>query len=65
MDKSNVKITVEELEAVQPKERPLVLDPIVIASFGDLAAQLRAYISCLYKATGYTSQSTPQSDLDG
>jgi hypothetical protein len=64
MEKSNVKITVEELEAIQPKERPLVLDPIVIATFGDLAKDLRMYISCLYKATGYTSQSKRQADLD-
>jgi hydroxymethylpyrimidine/phosphomethylpyrimidine kinase len=65
MEKSNVKITAEELETVQPKERSLVLDPIVIATFGDLASQLRAYINCLCKATGCTFQSKPQSDLDG
>jgi hypothetical protein len=65
METPNVKITAEELETVQPKERSLVLDPIVIATFGDLASQLRTYINSLCKATGYTSQSKPQSDLDG
>ena len=65
METTQVKITAEELETVQPKERSLVLDPIVVATFGDLAHQLRVYISSLCKATGYTSQSKPQSDLDG
>jgi len=65
MEQGNVKITVEELEAVQPKERPLILDPIVITTFGELASQLRTYINSLCRATGYTSQSKPQSDLDG
>jgi hypothetical protein len=65
MEKTDVKPTAEELETVQPKERSLVLDPIVIATFGDLAGQLRAYINSLCKATGYTSPSKPQSDLDG
>jgi hypothetical protein len=65
MEQGNVKITAEELEAVQPRERPLILDPIVITTFGELASQLRTYINSLCKATGYTSQSKPQSDLDG
>lgn len=64
MEPSNVKITAEELETVQPKERSLVLDPIVVATFGDLAIQLKAYINSLCRVTGYTSQSKPQSDLD-
>ncbi len=65
METPHVKITAEELETVQPKERSLVLDPIVIATFGDIASQLRAYINSLCRATGYTCQSKPQSDLDG
>ncbi len=65
MEQGNVKITAEELEAVQPRERPLILDPIVITTFGELASQLRTYINSLCRATGYTSQSKPQSDLDG
>ena len=59
-----VKITAEELETVQPKERSLVLDPIVIATFGDLAIQLKTYLNSLCRATGYTSLSKPQSDPD-
>jgi hypothetical protein len=64
MEKGDVKISAEELETVQPKERSLKLDPIVIATFGDLAKGLQAYINSLCRATGYTSQSKPQSDLD-
>lgn len=64
MEPNNVKITAEELETVQPKERSLVLDPIVIATFGDLAIQLKTYLNSLYRATGYTSLSKPQSDPD-
>ena len=65
MEKADVKISVEELETVQPKERSLTLDPIVIATFGDLAIQMRAYLNSLCRATGYTCPSKPQSDLDG
>jgi len=64
MESTAVKISAEELEAIQAKERPLVLDPIVIATFGDIAIDLRHYLNSLCKATGYTYQSKPQSDPD-
>lgn len=59
---TNVKkeIRIEEIEAIQPKERPLYLEPIVIAHFGDICNELKQYINCLYKATGYTFPSKPQ-----
>ena len=62
MEPTHVKITAEELETIQPKERSLVLDPIIIATFGDIASELRIYINSLCRATGYTFQSKPQSD---
>ena len=47
MEPVQVKITAEELETIQPKERSLVLYPIVIATFGDIASELRIYINSL------------------
>jgi hypothetical protein len=49
------------LDTAKPKQRPLILDPIVIASFGDFHIALKAQLSSLCKDSGCTSQSTPQS----
>ena len=58
-------VTVEEIEAVVPKVRALHLDPIIIATFGDLSNQMKDYLNYLYKATGYTFPSRPQVYPDG
>lgn len=62
MEKEEIKkdVTVEDIEAVTPKVRALQVDPIVIATFGDLSYQLKTYLNYLYKATGYTFPSKPQ-----
>lgn len=60
-----VSKSAEELEAIQPKERPLVLDPIVVATFGQLAQQLETYFNSVCRVTGYTSQSRQRSCPDG
>lgn len=56
-----------DLEKTVPKPRPLVLDPVVIATFGDFHASLRAHLTncLLYKDSGCTSQSTQQDGLGG
>jgi hypothetical protein len=46
------------LDDAKPKQRPLILDPIVIASFGDFHAAIKAQLSYLCKDSGCTSQST-------
>ena len=56
-----VKVTGEEILETERKERPLVLDPIIIASFGDFQAAFRKYLSYSYKDSGCTSQSAPPS----
>ncbi len=56
------KVTAEEILDAERKERPLVLDPIVIASFGDFQAAFRKYLSYSCKDSGCTSQSKPPSD---
>lgn len=58
------KVTAEEILDAERKERPLVLDPIVIASFGDFQAAFRKYISYSCKDSGCTSQSRPPSGPD-
>ncbi len=55
------KVTAEEILDAERKERPLVLDPIVIASFGDFQAAFRKYLSYSCKAAGCTDQSMPPS----
>ena len=56
------KVTVEEILETERKERPLLLDPIVIASFGDFQAAFRKYLSYSYKGVGCTGQSKPPND---
>lgn len=53
------KVTAEEILETERKERPLVLDPIVIASFGDFQAAFKKFLSYSYKGVGCTGQSTP------
>ena len=59
---TEIKVTAEEILESERKERPLVLDPIVIASFGDFRLAFLKYLSYSYKDSGCTSQSTPQGD---
>ena len=60
-----VKVTGEEILEAERKVRPLVLDPIIIASFGDFQAAFKKYLSYSYKDSGCTSQSTPPSGPGG
>jgi hypothetical protein len=53
------------LDDAKPKQRPLILDPIVIASFGDFHTALKAQLSYLCKDSGCTSQSTQKSSPVG
>jgi hypothetical protein len=59
--RQEVKVSEEEILESERKERPLVLDPIVIASFGDFHAAFMKYLSCSYKGAGCTAQSKPPS----
>lgn len=58
------KVTEEEILETERKERPLVLDPIIIASFGDFQAAFKKYLSYLCKDSGCTSQSAQPNGLD-
>ena len=54
-----IKVSADEILEQEKKVRPLVLDPIVIASFGDFHAAFKKYLSYSYKDSGCTSQSKP------
>lgn len=60
-----VNVSAEQILETEQKVRPLVLDPIVIASFGDFHKAFKAYLSSLCKDSGCTSQSKPKVGLGG
>jgi hypothetical protein len=60
-----VKVSEEEILEAERKERPLLLDPIIVASFGDFHAAFLKYLSCSYKGVGCTGQSTRPNGPDG
>jgi hypothetical protein len=60
-----VKVTAEEILEAEQKVRPIVLDPIVIASFGDFHAAFKKYLSFSYKDSGCTGQSKRPGAPDG
>ena len=56
----------DEILEQEKKVRPLTLDPIVVASFGDLFSGLKDLLTCLsYKAARDTSQSKPPNGPGG
>ncbi len=57
-----VPVSADEILEAERKERPLLLDPIVIASFGDFHAAFKTYLNySLCKVSGCTAQSKPPS----
>lgn len=60
-----VKVSAEQILEAEQKQRALVLDPIVIASFGDFHATFKKYLSSSCKAAGCIGQSGPLSGLGG
>lgn len=62
---SPVTLTAEQILDVEKKARPLILDPIVISTFGEVQIQFRHLVNSLCKVAHDTVQSKPQGGPGG
>jgi hypothetical protein len=62
---SPVTLTAEQILELEKKARPLILDPIIISSFGEFQLEFRHLLNSLCKVAHDTAQSKKQGGPGG